>query len=60
MKIRLLLILAAGVILIGCGAETDTEAGITVAVGPTSIPRGDAVGANDITVNNGLFAANTN
>lgn len=29
---------------------------VTVEVGPTSIPRGDAQGARDITVNNGVFA----
>ncbi len=29
---------------------------VTVEVGPTSIPRGDALGARDITINNGLFA----
>ena len=29
---------------------------ISVTTGPTNIPRGDAVGARDITVNNGVFA----
>jgi hypothetical protein len=29
---------------------------VTVEVGPTPIPRGDAQGARDITINNGLFA----
>jgi hypothetical protein len=31
-------------------------ADVTLTVGPTPIPRGDAQGARDITVNNGLFA----
>ena len=31
-------------------------AGIQVSIGPTPIPRGDALGEKDITVNNGLFA----
>jgi len=31
-------------------------ADVTVEIGPTSIPRGDAQGARDITVSNGLFA----
>ncbi len=46
-----LIILAC--VLLSCAPE-DTR--ITVAIGPTPIPRGDAVGANDITVNNGSFA----
>ena len=28
---------------------------VTIEVGPTSIPRGDAQGARDITINNGVF-----
>ena len=32
------------------------NADVSVVVGPTSIPRGDAVGERDITINNGLFA----
>jgi len=39
--------------LLSCTSE---ETQLAVSVGPTSIPRGDAVGANDITVSNGLFA----
>lgn len=33
-----------------------TLADVTVETGPTPIPRGDAQGARDITINNGLFA----
>jgi hypothetical protein len=32
------------------------NAGVTVAIGPTTIPRGDATGARDITISNDLFA----
>ncbi|MDX1499937.1 MAG: CehA/McbA family metallohydrolase [Woeseiaceae bacterium] len=46
-----MLVLGAGA---GCSAPTGT--GVTVAVGPTPIPRGDAQGARDITVTNGIFA----
>jgi hypothetical protein len=49
---RSLLIFLACV-LVSCTSE-DTQ--LSVAIGPTSIPRGDAVGAKDITINNGLFA----
>jgi len=40
-------------LLVSCSSD-NTQ--VSVAIGPTTIPRGDAVGANDITVNNGLFA----
>ncbi|MGI9219516.1 MAG: CehA/McbA family metallohydrolase, partial [Woeseiaceae bacterium] len=33
-----------------------TQAEVTVHTGPTFIPRGDAQGARDITVSNGIFA----
>ena len=49
---RILLVLALCV-LMSCAHE---ESKLSVSIGPTSIPRGDAAGANDITVSNGLFA----
>ncbi len=39
-------------LLVAVSAHAD----ITVTIGPTPIPRGEASGQNDITVNNGLFA----
>jgi hypothetical protein len=47
------LLLLALCVLLSCAHE---ESKLSVSIGPTSIPRGDAVGANDITVSNGLFA----
>ena len=47
-----LLTLVSGALLPLSMAHAD----ISVVVGPTTIPRGDATGARDITVNNGLFA----
>ena len=47
-----LLAVCAGVLLHGINAYAD----VTIVTGPTSIPRGDASGANDITVSNGIFA----
>ena len=41
-------------LLSACG-DPKTESALTVVTGPTPIPRGDAQGQNDITVNNGLF-----
>ena len=49
---RTLLILALCV-LMSCTHEASQ---LSVSIGPTTIPRGDAVGANDLTVSNGLFA----
>ena len=40
-------------VLMSCAAP---DAGVSVTIGPTPIPRGDALGPNDVTVNNGLFA----
>jgi len=40
-------------VLFSCTPE---ETVLSVDIGPTAIPRGDAVGANDLTVSNGLFA----
>jgi hypothetical protein len=40
-------------LLVSCASE---DASISVEIGPTAIPRGDAIAANDITINNGLFA----
>jgi len=50
---RCLIVTISAWALLSCTAE---DAGISVVIGPTTIPRGDAVGAGDITVNNGLFA----
>ena len=49
---RILLIFSLCVLL-SCAAE---ESPLSVVIGPTTIPRGDAVGDKDITVSNGLFA----
>lgn len=40
-------------LLVSCASD---EPSVSVAIGPTAIPRGDAIAANDITVSNGLFA----
>jgi len=40
-------------LLMSCTADKPS---ISVEIGPTAIPRGDAVAASDITVSNGLFA----
>ncbi len=50
---RTLIIVCLLVVSTACSAP---DPGVTVTVGPTPIPRGDARGANDVTVNNGLFA----
>jgi hypothetical protein len=42
--------------LVGLLPVSQSRAAITVEIGPTPIPRGDARGEKDITVNNGLFA----
>ena len=54
LKIRTLVLITAcaGILLPTLHAYAD----VTVATGPTDIPRGDATGANDITVSNGIFA----
>ena len=39
--------------LMSCASD---DSSLSIAIGPTAIPRGDAVAANDITVSNGLFA----
>jgi hypothetical protein len=39
--------------LMSCASD---DSSLSVAIGPTAIPRGDAIAANDITVSNGLFA----
>ncbi len=46
------LLLCSGAVLYG----TETHADITLVTGPTNIPRGDAQGERDITINNGRFA----
>ncbi len=51
---RRLLALSTIGLLVLSAARAAAE--ITVSVGPTPIPRGDAVGARDITIENGLFA----
>ncbi|MEJ2140681.1 MAG: CehA/McbA family metallohydrolase [Gammaproteobacteria bacterium] len=51
MRTCLLVLIGVGVLL---SAAANAE--VSVAVGPTSIPRGDATGARDITVTNGRFA----
>jgi hypothetical protein len=45
-------------VLIGVGvlASVAAQAEVSVSIGPTNIPRGDATGARDITVTNGQFA----
>ena len=43
-------------LLILLGISITTYADVDVRVGPTEIPRGEAAGAQDITINNGLFA----
>ena len=44
--------------LMACTSDESSldESSLSVVIGPTAIPRGDAVAANDITVSNGLFA----
>ena len=51
MRTCLLVLIGVGVLL---SAAANAE--VSVAVGPTNIPRGDATGARDITVTNGGFA----
>ncbi len=46
-----LLILVSGALL----PLSTAHAGVSVVIGPTTILRGDATGARDITINNGLF-----
>ena len=43
-------------LLILLGISITTYADVDVRVGPTEFPRGEAAGAQDITINNGLFA----
>ena len=52
MRRILLIALSLGVLVPLTAARAD----LAVSIGPTTIPRGDATGAEDITVNNGLFA----
>ncbi|MEM7431238.1 MAG: CehA/McbA family metallohydrolase [Pseudomonadota bacterium] len=54
MKTRILLLIVSAVLVAGC--SPDNEEGVSVVIGPTAIPRGNAIGTNDVTVNNGLFA----
>lgn len=49
---KLSLLSFAGLVLTASFAAAE----ITVEVGPTSIPRGDAAGERDITISNGIFA----
>ncbi len=49
-------LLSAALGLAAVVAATRACAEVSVTVGPTPIPRGDAVGARDITISNGLFA----
>ena len=47
------LLLISLCMLMSCASD---ESALSVEIGPTAIPRGDAIAANDITVSNGLFA----
>jgi predicted metal-dependent phosphoesterase TrpH len=46
----------AFLLILVSGIFSNAHADISVTVGPTTIPRGDATGDRDITINNGLFA----
>lgn len=48
----LIVTLLSAVLLASFGAHAE----VSVAIGPTTIPRGDAIGARDITISNELFA----
>jgi hypothetical protein len=52
-KLILSLLVISLFALISCTSE---DSSLSVEIGPTAIPRGDAIGANDITIRNGLFA----
>ncbi len=47
---------AALLLIIAATGIASARAEVTVAVGPTPIPRGNAAGARDITITNGIFA----
>lgn len=49
-------LLTVALFLVTCLAVPVAQAQISVEVGPTGIPRGEATGQRDITVSNGLFA----
>ncbi|MFT5334654.1 MAG: hypothetical protein ACJASY_002049 [Halioglobus sp.] len=49
-------LLTVAILLIVCQGGTAALAQISVELGPTAIPRGEAKGERDITVSNGLFA----
>jgi hypothetical protein len=49
-------ILITTLVLVACLPLSVVQAEVSVEIGPTHIPRGDAIGAKDITISNGIFA----
>ena len=49
-------ILIIALTLVALSPSSILQAEVSVEIGPTSIPRGDAIGAKDITISNGIFA----